>query len=541
MKKFKKLSAILLAMIMTMLVALPAMAAGTTVTLPTEGPNDYVAYKIFDLEQPAGKDLNTPFECVYKIDKTSEMAKALWTNPTDGDLTNKKENEFFNAKQATEAGKLEVTWGGTEVSNNKDTLARQAAEFLKDLILTNPTLKQEMDTSYKTELGTATSLSAEGYYLIYSATAGTAGLALASTDTTIDLNDKITRFPSITKKIAAVNGIDKAERPLTTTASIGDEITFEIIVKVPDAFTTPLTIVDNSEQGLDIDTNSIKVVNSVTSAPECTIDTSVKKDVRTFTVKVTPTMACDYTITYNAKLVGTGVINKYNNTATMTYDNVANKVSASVVTNLNPEGGNDGKEEGGAKGPWSLLKVDNTKTNHKLLTGAKFQICKDADCKKPYQFKYDDAHHRYTAATDGTLTEIDLTGINAINGPNDKPLVDIVGLAGTVYIKETQAPAGYNKLQNVIKLNLDGNASTNGNIAKDANGVITVDEFPGKIGDRTSGTWNETGSKGLAIVNTTGALLPSTGGIGTTIFYIAGAILLLGAVVMLVVRRRMDK
>ena len=57
--------------------------------------------------------------------------------------------------------------------------------------------------------------------------------------------------------------------------------------------------------------------------------------------------------------------------------------------------------------------------------------------------------------------------------------------------------------------------------------------------DADETTWtNEKG--GVNIVNNTGTKLPSTGGIGTTIFYIAGSLLVAGAIVFFVVRRRMN-
>ena len=56
----------------------------------------------------------------------------------------------------------------------------------------------------------------------------------------------------------------------------------------------------------------------------------------------------------------------------------------------------------------------------------------------------------------------------------------------------------------------------------------------------TGDTWTQ-GDGGVQITNKTGAELPSTGGMGTTIFYIAGTVLVLGAGVILVTRRRMSR
>ena len=92
------------------------------------------------------------------------------------------------------------------------------------------------------------------------------------------------------------------------------------------------------------------------------------------------------------------------------------------------------------------------------------------------------------------------------NGENDtvKGQASIVGLAaGTYYLEETEAPAGYNLLTAPQEV------------------VITDTDATAQIG------------------NNTGTVLPSTGGIGTTMFYVIGGIMVLAAVVLLVTKRRM--
>ena len=87
----------------------------------------------------------------------------------------------------------------------------------------------------------------------------------------------------------------------------------------------------------------------------------------------------------------------------------------------------------------------------------------------------------------------------------------------TYYLEETQAPAGYNTLKAPVKVVIDDE----GNVTYTYDGVDTV------------------ANTDVRILNNTGAELPSTGGIGTTIFYIVGAVLVLGASVLLVTKRRM--
>lgn len=87
----------------------------------------------------------------------------------------------------------------------------------------------------------------------------------------------------------------------------------------------------------------------------------------------------------------------------------------------------------------------------------------------------------------------------------------------TYYLKETTAPAGYNVLKDPVQVVID------------ENGAVTY------------GKDNTTAAPDVKILNQTGTELPSTGGIGTTIFYVAGSILVVAAVVLLITKKRMEK
>ncbi len=93
-------------------------------------------------------------------------------------------------------------------------------------------------------------------------------------------------------------------------------------------------------------------------------------------------------------------------------------------------------------------------------------------------------------------------------------MIYIAGLdADTYYLEETDAPAGYNKLSDVIEVVIDEDGTVNGN--EDTNTI--------------------------KVLNSSGSILPSTGGIGTTIFYVVGIILMLGAAVLLITKKRMER
>lgn len=107
---------------------------------------------------------------------------------------------------------------------------------------------------------------------------------------------------------------------------------------------------------------------------------------------------------------------------------------------------------------------------------------------------------------------------NTVLTTNDNGKIEIDGLdADTYYLREVKAPNGYNKLASDVTVNITG-ATVN---TESGNNQLTYTTVVAKVN------------------NQSGTELPSTGGIGTTIFYVAGSILVLGAAVLLVTKKRM--
>ncbi len=146
------------------------------------------------------------------------------------------------------------------------------------------------------------------------------------------------------------------------------------------------------------------------------------------------------------------------------------------------------------------------------LAGAKFVLYKEipateesATATKKY-YKYDEATEKVSWVDDiedATEVTTDARGAAQFVGLED----------GTYYLYETEAPAGYNKLKADVEVVINGANATEADLSS-----LTA----------TSKVGNNTGSE-----------LPETGGIGTTIFYTLGAILMLAAVVLLVTKKRM--
>lgn len=116
-----------------------------------------------------------------------------------------------------------------------------------------------------------------------------------------------------------------------------------------------------------------------------------------------------------------------------------------------------------------------------------------------------------TAGADGKITWPDNTVLTTdANGG-----ISIAGLdADTYYLREVEAPKGYNKLANDVEVEIKPQAGTDGK-------TLTLSPVTAKVN-------NQSGSE-----------LPETGGMGTTIFYVVGSILLLGAALLLITKKRM--
>ena len=154
-----------------------------------------------------------------------------------------------------------------------------------------------------------------------------------------------------------------------------------------------------------------------------------------------------------------------------------------------------------------VLKYTKEGETEKPLAGAKFTLSKNVGGSNPIALvsKGNNVYRVAKTGETGTVTVIttDATGKFNIKGLD----------SGTYYLTETAAPAGYNKLAGPITIVID------------ADGKTKVDS---KAMDE------------VKVLNQSGTELPSTGGMGTTIFYVLGSILAVGAIVLLVTKKRMS-
>ena len=149
----------------------------------------------------------------------------------------------------------------------------------------------------------------------------------------------------------------------------------------------------------------------------------------------------------------------------------------------------------------------------KALAGAEFIL-----------YKGSEENRVYAQVNNGKLTgwtETKTKATTLVSG--DDGMIAVKGLdADTYYLEETKAPGGYNKLADPVKVEISHSVTDEGahmthTLKQDATDVEQVE-----------------------IENKSGLELPSTGGIGTTIFYVLGSILVIGAVVLLIAKKRMS-
>lgn len=328
-----------------------------------------------------------------------------------------------------------------------------------------------------------------GYYLVDSSLGALCGLNTTNPDVTItEKNEK----PTIEKEVK--NGDAWGT---TNDAKIGDTVEFKITIHV-EAGAQKYKVTDTMEKGLSFNSGSIKIDDAALDDNNATLTLKQKEGDPTFTLtfadsyvagKVGETIVVTYTATLNANAVVAG--NK--NSATLHYSN-QHTVNKETTTYTHE---------------FDLVKVDGT--TNKLLDGAEFKLYTAKDGGEPIKFVAVEGGYRVANGDEtGAVDTIKVNGKVHISG------LDKVNY----WLDETHAPAGYNKLTERQEVKLS-EGSQNATLET---GAIT---------------WAE-GNGGVVVKNNAGTVLPSTGGMGTTLFYVIGGGLMVAAVVLLVTKKRME-
>ena len=328
-----------------------------------------------------------------------------------------------------------------------------------------------------------------GYYLVDSSLGALCGLNTTTPNVTIEEKNG---QPTIEKKVKS-HYDGWAEK---NTAKIGDTVEFKIVVHV-EAGAQSYKVADTMSDGLTFNSSSLKVTYKdapATANSDYTLEPG--KNGTTFTLTFKDSYVADkvgeaIVVTYNATLNEKAVVTGNKNKATLGYG--TNKTVESETTTYTYE--------------FDLVKVDGA--TKKLLNGAEFKLY-DAE-NGGSVIKVVPVAGGYRVANGDETGAVDTIKVNG--------KVHISGLDKTTYwLEETKAPDGYNMLTERKPVSLT-NGSNNTTL--------------------TSSTWSEA-DHGVAVENNAGTVLPSTGGMGTTLFYVIGGGLMVAAVVLLVTKKRME-
>ena len=555
MKTLRKMMALALAMVMVLAMSVTVFAADDpaySITIENTNTNSsingkqYKAYKVFDLTlgNATTTDEGTTYGAYAYSIKNTDWA---WSYLTAGATTDDKGviTTTFGIKLTPSAS------DSTNYSVDGKTMTEANARALADALATH--LPSSADgTSAAAANETATiNLNAPGYYAVYGvvvpkdpketpAEEVVAALALTTTDPNATVNPKA-EVPPLDKKITGEHKLDDAGK--AATAEVGKTVSFELDSKVPDltgytAYT--FTISDTMTSGLTFTdpegnaTNDVVVkINNVDKTSDVTVGISGQTLTVTipYDVLKAATKGQDIVVTYSAVVNSNALTTDYEkNTANLTYSN--NPTTNS--TNKTPD-----KEVYVIDVDINVDKVANSASGKKL-DGATFLVFKGAtqpaDTAEEW-YKWDATNNKVTWVAKANADKFVTTTDGKFN-PNVRGLE--AEAAGTKYgLLETVAPAGYNLLKAPVIVTLTAAYAEEGG-TKTA--TVTADGASVTNGTVTlSAAQNANQPLATAqVINESGTELPSTGGIGTTIFYVIGAILVLGAGILLVTRRRMN-
>lgn len=334
-----------------------------------------------------------------------------------------------------------------------------------------------------------------GYYFVTSSTGALCNLTTTNPNVTIhDKND----VP-----------FDKTDDKQSV--EIGETVNYTITGKVPDTTgfkTYKYQITDTMSTGLTFN-NDVKVYVGGTEITEnFTLKTGADAGGKAFVLDIDVmelTAGAKIEVKYSATVNENAVAKIEKNHATLDYSNDPNDSSKTTPRE-------DEETVYSAK-----LVIDKYETDNKdaKLAGAKFVLYKEvteSGTTTKLYYKYTEA----TAAEKAKVEWVDDKAQATEVTTGSDGAANFVGLKdGTYYLEETEAPAGYNRLKDPVTVKINGENATEAN--------------PSAL----------THTEGVA--NNTGTELPSTGGMGTTVFYVIGSILVLAAVVLLVTKKRMTR
>ena len=542
----KKLSAILLALVMVLSMTATAFAAN--VTLPTGEVlknHSFTAYQVFKGDWSAEDNTVGVLSNVTEGDGVDfdDFLAALQANAEFG-------SKFTACKTAEDVAKV---LSGTA---NDSALAKAVAEIAYANIVEAAGIA----------LSAGENTLDDGYYLVVDSTENVAdgsaynkALLQVVGDITIGVK---TDAPTLEKKVQEDNktvGDNTYGEGYNDVADydIGEAVPFILVASVPNMAeydTYKYIFHDTLSAGLTVPSSVVVYLSSDKKVDDA--DTEISDDAydfaangQSFTVSfenlktVVGTSGAKYVIVAYTAVLNAGAeigLPGNPNTAYLEYSN-------------NPNHSGEGDNDNTGKTPDDKVivftyELDTTKIDGATaeaedpteLADAEFVLYKVENSVNKYAIV--DANGKITGwaeATTGADGKVAYPANSTLKSDADG-LFKVIGLDdGTYYLKETKAPVGYNLLKEDITVVITATTTNNDEwtssdpAAALTNLAVTAD---GKAGAADKNT----GIASITVANNKGTTLPETGGVGTTILYAVGGLLVLGAAVLLITKKRME-
>lgn len=481
MKHMKRFVALLAALALVLAMAAPAFAdttaTGSITINNTVNGTKYEVYRIFDLES-YDKDAG----------KYSYKLSPNWKDAGFASFAGVAEYFTINANDYVE-------WKAEKQSDGAGF-----AELAKRFLAAHTDLEKDGEA-------TATSGAAKvenlplGYYLINTSLGSLC--ALNTTDPDATLNEK-NSVPSVDKVI-----VEDCNPVKSNNAGIGDKVNYKVTINVT-AGNTSKYVLHDTMTGLNFN-NDVKITSAKSgqlTADKYTVKTTGLSDGCTFEIKFDDsvlvagdTLTVEYSGTVNASAVIGGEGNKNESHLQFGDKNTPLSETKTYVWKVNVH-------------KYTVAKTGETE-NEKALAGAKFVLSRGNEGEK-----------EYAVMTGNKVTswnkEFNKATVLVTNGTND---LIYEGLdAGNYQLIETEAPTGYNKLKKPIDVKITA-----------SNGSATITYKDADVTQYEAAT-----DATVKVLNNAGTVLPGTGGIGTTIFYLIGGGLMVAAAVLLIAKKRME-
>lgn len=526
-KTIKKLLAALLAVAMVCAMAIPAFAYDTEENL--NGTHGYSAFQIF--KGVISKDNMTlsNVEWGRNIPHYEDFLAKLKEDPTLGNL-------FNEADDVQDVLAVISQW--SESDNNSIAFARFVCSYLYPDANANP------KPVYTDHTG-GFNIQEPGYYLIVDTTYFNPGdfyhaynsfflLNVPQAPYVVLVNHKVVK-PYVEKEVYDnQDGTNEAGFGSSADHAVNEEFQFKLTATLPaspdrayDYYKEYAVLFnDTLSNGITYDRLDSVVIKSNGIPYDITNDSSMYEvdDSRLesdhyFVVGIPDVKACGaglnlndgatITVTYTAHLNDNAAVNS-------TSGSTENKNKVQLQYSNNPRNSAYWGFTPESEVRVYTYQLNNTKyrdddTQGNELGGAGFKLYSDADCKNEVKlYQKDNFYFPIKDATDKDAVEMMISGQDG--------QFNVKGLdAGTYYLKETNPPAGYSACADKKIVISATHTEYNVNLSGESN-------LNNKIINKKAG----------------GITLPSTGGIGTTIFYVVGGGLMVAAIVLLVTKKRME-